>query len=40
MYCVSWWSSLEVGVGGVGENGGGKMETTVLEQRLKKINFF
>ena len=26
----------EVGVGGTGESGGGKMETTVLKQQLKK----
>ena len=25
-----------MGLGGVGESGGGKMETTVLEQQLKK----
>ena len=26
----------EVGLGGMGEGGGGKMETTVSEQQLKK----
>ena len=26
----------EVGVGGTGESGGGKMETTVFKQQLKK----
>ena len=29
----------EVGMAGVGESRGGKMETTVLEQQLKKKKF-
>ena len=29
-------SGWEVGVGGVGQSGGGKMETTVLKQQFKK----